>query len=160
MKCLSVKECASTLQIIIAMLCLLTVMLFSFVIPFPEDLKIFMFQCSMATTMMLCLIFGCSIWFYNSNYHKTRFHVRVFIVVVLWITFALDVATAILCDLQFVGKLLYDSFEPEFFDKLDFMLLYLAILLGIIVIVLLFIVNIILTVGVCRRARKGKRVGK
>lgn len=72
----------------------------------------------------------------------------------------MDVATAILCDLQFVGKLLYDSFEPEFFDKLDFMLLYLAILLGIIVIVLLFIVNIILTVGVCRRARKGKRVGK
>ncbi|XP_017463521.1 PREDICTED: uncharacterized protein LOC108356932, partial [Rhagoletis zephyria] len=135
-------------------LCLPAVLLFSMVISFPDDMKLFMYQCSLTTTMVLCLIFGCSTWFYNSNYPKTRLHVRILIVIVLWIMFVLGVATAVLFDLQYSGELIYGLFEPDMFDTIDLVLLYMGMSLGALAHLILLIVNIILTVGVIRRGRK------
>nr|XP_014100216.2 uncharacterized protein LOC106624951 [Bactrocera oleae] len=157
MKCPSVKEWISFLEIIIAVLCLLAISLLSCVINFPDDMNMFLYQCSLATTMVLCLIFGFSTWFYSSNYPKTRFHVRIFIVIVLWTMFVFGLVTAILFDMQYFGKYIYGHFERDIFDKTDYLILYIAMLLGIIALVLLFVVNIILTVGVCRRARKNRK---
>ncbi|XP_039959616.1 uncharacterized protein LOC120774224 [Bactrocera tryoni] len=157
MKCPAVKEWISILEIIIAVLCLLAILLLSCVITFPDDMHMFLYQCSLATTMVLCLIFGFSTWFYSSNYPKTRFHVRIFIVIVLWTMFVFGLVTAILFDMQFFGEYVYEHFERDIFDKSEYLLLYIAMLLGIVALFLLFVVNIILTVGVCRRARKNRQ---
>ncbi|XP_011181625.2 uncharacterized protein Lgt isoform X1 [Zeugodacus cucurbitae] len=156
MKCLSVKESIAIVEIVIALLCLPAILLLSFVLTFPDDMKMFLYQCSLATTMVLCLLFGFSTWFYNSNYPKTRFHVRIFIVIVLWTMFIFGVVTGVLFDMQFFDKYLYGHFEHDILDGAETLTLYAAMIFGIIVLFLLFIVNIILTVGVCRRARKGR----
>ncbi|XP_067635716.1 uncharacterized protein [Eurosta solidaginis] len=148
------KETASVMQLVIAVCSLLAVIFFSVVIPFPDDMKMFMHQCSLTTIMVLCLIFGCSTWFYNSNYSKTRFHVRIMIVVVLWILLVLGAVTAILFDLQFTGKLLYGAFEADIFDTMDLILLYTGIIFSAVALIILLAVNIILTIGACRRAKK------
>ncbi|XP_053947657.1 uncharacterized protein LOC128856385 [Anastrepha ludens] len=153
MKCLSVKEIASVLQIVTAVLCLPAILLFSMVIAFPDDMKLFMYQCSLSTTMVLCLIFGFSTWFYNSNYPKTRFHVRILIVVILWILFILGVVTAVLFDLQFCQELIYGAFDADIFDTSDYIILYIGMGLGALAHLILLIVSIILTVGVFRKRR-------
>lgn len=68
--------------------------------------------------------------------------------------FVFGLITAVLFDMQFFGKYIYEHFDRDVFAGSDYAILYIAMLLGIIVLVLLFVVNIILTVGVIRRARK------
>ncbi|XP_054729847.1 uncharacterized protein LOC129238725 [Anastrepha obliqua] len=150
MKWPSVSEIVSVLQIVIAILCLPAILLFSMVITFPYDMKLFTYQCSLSTTMVLCLIFGFSTWFYNSHYPKTRFHVRVLIAGILWILFIFGVVTAVLFDLQFSKDLIYGVFDPDLFDSRDYAILYFGMGLGALAHLLLLIVSIILTVSVCR----------
>ncbi|XP_012158887.1 uncharacterized protein LOC101453270 [Ceratitis capitata] len=146
---LSLNEWVSTLEIIIAILCIPAVVLLSYVIQFPKDMHMFFYQCSLTTTMVLCLIFALRVWFYESKQAKTRRHVQTFCVVVLWIMFIFGLVMAILFDTQYTGKLIYDVFDPAIFDDLDLTLLYVAMIVGIIVLVLLFIVNVIITISVC-----------
>ncbi|XP_011181631.1 uncharacterized protein Lgt isoform X2 [Zeugodacus cucurbitae] len=126
-------------------------------VTFPDDMRMFLYQCSLATTMVLCLLFGGSTWFCTSKNAKVDFRMRIFIVVALYTMFIFGLVTVVLFAMQYFEEYIYGIYDRDIFYIVDYIALYIAIILGFIVLILVLIVSIALTVAVCQIAIKEKK---
>ncbi|XP_037937703.1 uncharacterized protein LOC119671237 [Teleopsis dalmanni] len=154
---LSKKECVAVLHIFMAMICIAIVALLYYEVPFPQDYFIFYYQICMNTTAFVFLLFGCSTWCYNSNVSRTRYQVRIFCVLVLWVLLILDAVTCSYCFINYCTGDVYTAYEKDFSTKLQYTIICVSIYMGLAMSLVMFFINLILTVIICKKRRRRKR---